>query len=210
MAGSKSVGPASTGPWSPARPGCPGPGVATVVYYLLVTVGVAFGMATGAPRAAPMWWRHVPGTAPQLYSHREAPSPKACWEIVPRTLPQRMGRLLPFTSQELLLSFAAALRALAKGTGSTLLHGSHHHRIRTLAMFKGEDHGRKGVLSRPTLYHAQETFELLHSFLAAKVSDTLRHYCLRSFPPTTADPHLQRRWEAAAGSRQRKVLGRGA
>ena len=121
---------------------------------------------------------------------------------------QDEGRLLPFTSQELLLSFAAALRALAKGTGSVLLHGPPHHRIRTLAMFKGEDQGRKGVLSRPMICHAQETYELLHSFLVAKVSDTLRHYCLQSSPPTTVGPCLQRRWEAAAGSRQRKALGR--
>ena len=112
---------------------------------------------------------------------------------------QDEGRLLTFTSQELLLSLVAVLKALTRGSRSMVMQAKSHHRIMTLTQFPGEGGGRKGLIDRPSLTMTQETWQLLDCFLQGNSAECFRHYCMASAPPKAAD----------SDSRRRKALGRG-
>ena len=122
---------------------------------------------------------------------------------------QGEGRMVPFSVQELILTFVGALKALTKVGRTPVLKSKAHHRILSLSFFPAEQHGRKGILDRPAMPALQDTYELLSAYLEAKEAECLRHFCVGRSPPKAADEELQRRWASADQCRRRRALGRG-
>ena len=119
------------------------------------------------------------------------------------------GRLLPFTCQEIILTFASSIKAMTRLSGQQILKAPRHHRILALGMFHAEGNGRKGLLDRPAMTQLQDTVALLTEYLENKQSECLRHACGTAGTPNGVSADLALRWQNASASRQRKALGRG-